>query len=457
MKIISSIIILLTAVAAFAQYSPGELAFTYYNIPADPLSISMSTAGAARTGYFTDIGNPASSAGLDRNASFSYYNHIGQTHLGFLQYNDGKYNASVKYFNSGVMEKRDSLNNYLGDFFTNMMLLRAGYSFILNENIQAGVCITGGVENIDDFNQYAGGIDAGIIYKGFRNFLNAGLYVNAGGVSYNEDGIDPLPARIIAGIGIENDEVPVSIYIDCGAVLDRGLFYGGGIELNVLKMQNIFAEETPAETSMNAVDETENTEVPAEDKTEEAAADNDEEEYFSYADYLASMEEKADSSAAEENKEAVTEPDTSIVTEATVITDEPEDSISTELTADGTPEEMQSDSIMPEENAENIDEAGIDDIADAEHIESKGEPSVVETEMNNEKPGKKGFKDNFEFLIRAGVNSDKNDLMLGTSLDAAAGLSAGFSIRYSNISVDYAAKFWGELGIGHSVGIRMGF
>lgn len=440
------ILILLAGLAAFtlyAQYSPGELAFTYYNVPADPYSISFGTAGAANTMNYTDIGNPASFLNSPRNASFSYYNHIGQTHMGFIKYNDSKMNFSIKYFNSGTMEKRDSLDNYLGDFLTNTAIIRGTYAFEVNQNINAGVGISAGIENIDEFNQYAGGVDAGIIYKGFKNYFNAGFYINAGGVSYNENGIKPLPARIILGLGIENEELPIRLYIDGGVILDRSLFYAGGLEVNVLKLQNIFTEpEVKIENTvseMKDVPDDDMGEVSAEIET--GTESENETEYFSYADYLESLDKKetADTSA-----------------------------VNDEMTGDAVIDETETDStaVAAEENLTDGNYAAetelIDSIAVTEHIESKGEPSNDKAEIENEesiiqKPVNKPVKDNFEFLVRAGVNSDKSDLMLGTSLDIIAGFSAGFSMRYSNITIDYAAKFWGELGIGHSVGIRMGF
>ncbi len=295
------ILILLAGLAAFtlsAQYSTGELAFTYYNIPADPYSISLGTACAASTMHYSDIGNPASFLNSGRNTSFSYYNHIGQTHMGFIKYNDSNMYCSIKYFNSGTMEKRDTLDNYLGDFFTNTVIARGAYSFEVNQNINAGFGISAGIENIEEFNQYAGGIDAGIIFKGFKDYFNAGFYINAGGVSYNENGIKPLPARVILGLGIENEELPIRLYIDGGMILDRSLFYAGGVEINVLKLQNIFTEPE-IKTEENTVSEI--IDVPDEVSAEikEDTESENEIEYFSYADYLESLNKKETADTSE--------------------------------------------------------------------------------------------------------------------------------------------------------------
>ncbi len=452
MKNIFIILLILCSLTAYAQYSPGELPFTYINVATTPLSSALSMSSAAVISPHRDIFNPASTAfnTINNDLYIAYTSHFAASHFGYIEYNMDKMRFGIKYFNSGTMEQRDSLNNYIGDFSGNTILFNYSYGYSINSDIHLGVSALIGVENIIDYNQFAGALSAGIIYTGINDFINLGLYAGNVGVSYVNADYTVLPARIIGGFALRNDELPVSVYIDAGKILDSEYFYSVGIELEVMKKQKTIIEEDIADyNGDNSITETatifNEEKKESEDITDTLNIEKTEEEIEDITDPETVL------------KEAVAVIDSVIVevsiADSIVIKKEIPDSVITKLDIadDSTKTEDEEEYLSYADYLEQMEEES-DKAGKANSIEKADEQTKVET-----KKKKATFVDDISFILRGGISSDKQMLQSGTSLDLVAGLSGGFGISYKNVEIDYAAKFWGELGIGHSIGLKLVF
>ncbi len=451
MKKIFMILLILYSLTVYAQYSPGELPFTYINVATTPLSSALSMTSAAVISPHRDIFNPASTAfnTVNNDLYIAYTSHFAASHFGYIEYNIEKMRFGIKYFNSGTMEERDSLNNYIGDFSGNTILFNYSYGYSINNDFHLGVSALVGIENIIDYNQFAGALSAGIIYTGLNDFIQLGLYAGNVGSSYESSIKTILPARIIGGFALQNDELPVSIYIDGGKILDSDYFYSVGVELKVLKKEKNIIENDIADYNGDT-NITETTTIFTEEKrveeeiTDTLNIERTEEKIEDISDPEVVIKEKLviDSVIVEVS-----------IADSLVIKEEIPDSLITEL-------DIIDDSIKTEEGKEYLSyadyleqmEEKADNGDESDDLESVDDQPKVEV-----KKQKATFINDIGFVLRGGVSSDKQMLRSGTSLDLVAGLSGGFGISYKNIEIDYAAKFWGELGIGHSIGIKLVF
>lgn len=435
MKNLFAILAVVTAsLSLSAQTGGGEMPFTFINIPVSPVSQALSTASAARSSSEGDIINPASLGfNENRQAVFTYQSYLVSSYFGLVEYSDGSMKAYLKYFNSGSMERRDSLNNYIGDFALNMLYAKFEKAFRINDNMYWGAGVLAGAESSVDYNNAAAAAGAGIIYRGYKDFLNFGFYADNLGVSYCNSSAEMLPARVLLGVGIEKENVPVSVYIDAGKILDRDYFYAAGVEIDFTKGKTK-KRETADEASAEAI-----TDIP------EIEAVNE--------------QENLDLSAAVDSASA--DADTVLASAA----EEAKDSV--ELKNDNTEEKVEYQSYAEWIAAE---EAKKDSVETADALkEIKGETESSEKSKSTElvekntievkKEAVKGpaFTDDIKFIVRGGFSSDREELQMGTGLDLVAGLTAGFTLGYRNIAVDYSVKQFGEVGVTHSIGIKYGF
>ncbi len=85
----------------------------------------------------------------------------------------------------------------------------------------------------------------------------------------------------------------------------------------------------------------------------------------------------------------------------------------------------------------------------------------TKTLEDNKFPEKKMDKKNIFSPLKLdlilGISSDRSELQLGYATDLTSALTAGFLIGYNNISILWSSKFWGELGISQSIGMRLSF
>ncbi|MDY6787520.1 MAG: hypothetical protein SVK54_05280 [candidate division WOR-3 bacterium] len=421
--------------------------FTYLNIPVTPVSTALSSAGSVLRQSNADIVNPAVYADIDKDqVYFSYLSHIAGTHLGFLSYNTSMFSLSVKYFNSGIMELRDSFNTYLGDFSDNTIFITGGTGMEIVEQLYAGFSITAGIEKITDYQQYCAGFSGGIIYRQF-DFIDLGLYVQNAGISYSRD-TDMLPARIIAGAGLNKDDLPISVYIDVGKILDDDYFYAAGFEFNLISKKESTSKERGVKTVLDVRAEiNENIEADYADSLNTQYPDTFEE---SVSPDTAGIKSQPYDSTAESDSLDIEDNGEEYMSYADYLDELEEDTENGE-------EEAQDEAQEAASEDETEDEKRIMDNEEIEKQEEEDAESASRITQNEEGYGKKSFADDIEFVIRGGFSSDRTDLQSGTSTDLTAGLTGGFGISYSSITIDYAAKFWGELGIGHSVGVRIEF
>lgn len=431
MRNILSILLIICAISIWAQYSPGELPFTYINIAVSPISSALSMSGAAAQSPHRDIFNPASAAfNSDANdLYFSYTSHFASTHLGYFEYNMPSMRIGLKYFNSGSMERRDSLNNYIGDFSDNTLLLTYTYGYRVNEKISVGISALAGIENMADFNQYAGALSAGAIYR-FNEMIAMGVYAGNAGIAYSSS-MDILPARVIGGVKIGSENTPINLYIDAGKILDSDYFYSAGAQLHVLRS----TDNPSVEQGVLEYSKSEGI-INMEDTIQYEAMEKDS---------IILPEDRPDSMETVSNLPALETADSIAAgIEADTLSEEDEESFMSYA------DYLENQEKDKNEKLEAEDEEGTEAVLE-ENADAKKQDKEEETDR------RESIMDQFGFVLRGGVSSDKQLLQSGTSLDLVAGLSAGFGLSFKNYQVDYAAKFWGELGIGHSIGVKVVF
>ncbi|GEM_PF-3578567 len=436
MKRIISALIIFFSVTAYSQYYSGEIGFGYLSIPVSPLSQSFSTAGAAALERAGDLINPASLYFYtDGNeATMNYMNYIAGSHFGMFSYTNSGSQVLLKYFNSGLIEKRDSLNTDLGTYSANVIILNYSKAFLFKEKFIFGAGVNLGVENITEYNGIEGSFDLGFIYKNiYSDFLNIGVNATNLGVLYDFESSSAAPAKIVAGVSISKEDMPFAVYIDVGKIIDRKIFYAAGMEFFLIRPQTAVQSENAditsvtssalsdievdikldsldnAEVSDTAIDLSEN-EISLENRSDtliqadtlailqdtlKTENGTDENEYTSYADFLEDEEKKIESSV-EENKEIV----------------------KTQNEAETLPEETL---LSPK-------------------IESK----------NN-------ILNPLAFSVIWGFSSDRQELSMGYGTDLLAGFTAGFRMSYKMASVNYSVKMWGELELSQSLGLGFRF
>ncbi len=464
MKLLNIFILLFFAILLFA-YDSGELPFSFLNVPASPLSSSLSYTCAAYTGNNNDIYNPASIYANENNeVYFSYTNYLANTHLGYIEYNMDAYRFNIKYFNSGFMEKRDTLNNYLGDFSANILLFNGGSYYEINEDIILGYSVLLGIENADDYSQYAAGVSVGAIYKAYKN-LNMGFYSSNIGASYNQDSdISILPTRIITGLSY--DMKNMKIMADAGKVLDSDYFLSMGVELFLIGNNSDYInnETVLNENNLQTSVENENAEIENDSIIMDSTNNINVSEDSIKIDSI-NMEIKKDISIVDSNSiDNVNIQQDSINIDSIII-----DSIQNETAIKDSTETNNKEETymsyadyleqMEKENQTDIDTLNNETNADSLEINN----NVIEENKNTFENTETVIQENVKkqsdinFVLRFGVSTDKKELEMGTSSDIIAGLSSGFGLSYKQYRIDYSAKFLGELGISHSIGIKVSY
>ncbi|MGE3062841.1 MAG: hypothetical protein AB7T10_04325 [bacterium] len=424
--LISSLI--LGFLSVFAQYYSGEMGFNYLNIPISPSSQAFSTAGAAAISGSGDLINPASLFYCNSDkVSVNYMNYIAGSHFGLLTYAFDKSQVYLKYFNSGFMERRDSLNTDLGEYSANVIIANYSKSFLLSEKIIVGAGISAGMQNITDYKDVAGSVDLGIIYRNiYSDFLSAGISILNLGAVYDFEETSMTPAKFVAGVAIAKDDMPFAVYIDAGKILDKKYFYAAGMEFFLIRhrkpdVENVSIVNTippDSEVSVLPADSAPDTTVYSAENIETDTA------------ALASLN-PSDSIPA----------DTSLVLNSEIISD--------------TNEAYQSYAdYLDAEAADDSTKIPLDESLDKKKNSAE---TIKEEEPLSIAVRKKSLMDPFAFSFKWGFSSDREELMMGYGSDLLAGFTAGFRMSYNSISVNYSAKMWGQLGITQTLGIGFSF
>lgn len=409
-KFFYTILILFSFCVIFSDFSSSDLGYYFMNIPVDPISQAYSTTSAAITGRTGDLINPASiyNQKEENTFSFTYMPFLVSSHFGLFTYNFKSSQILIKYFNSGVMERRDSLNNDLGEFFSSDLLLEFSKSFRINENLYVGGGLNAGLEKVLEYNSIFSSLNLGLIYERFYfDFLNVGFQVLNLGGAYNFEKTTLTPLKVVCGISFGKENMPFSVNMDFGKILDRKYFYSFALKFSLIRPQ--LEKTTTQKTSI------ENNVIQTS---------------FVY--------------------DSVLNGDTSKIVQDTLYFDSlnvaETDSLSDTLIANSQNETKFFESYADFLNEEKKDT--LENVVDNQPVEKKETVEIAE---------KKNIFFPLALDLIFGVSSDRNELQLGYATDISSALTAGFKLSYKNISVLWSSKFWGELGVSQSIGIKMSF
>uniref|UniRef100_A0A7C3J5H5 DUF5723 domain-containing protein n=1 Tax=candidate division WOR-3 bacterium TaxID=2052148 RepID=A0A7C3J5H5_UNCW3 len=396
------------SILIFPAFYSGDLGLYFLNIPVDPLSQAYSTTSSAVKGRSGDLINPASlySTKNENTFSFTYMPFLVSSHFGLFTYNFKSSQILLKYFNSGVMERRDSLNNDLGEFFSSDLLLEYSTSFKIKKNLYVGGGLNLGLEKVLEYNSLFSSLNLGLIYeKVYFDFLNLGFQIlNVGGV-YNFEKSSLTPAKFVLGFSIDKEDMPFSVNLDVGKILDRKYFYSFALKFSLIRpnyQKNVVKEEKVGILDTSRVDTL--------------------------------LIVKKDSFELEKISDTI----------LTVTTDSFADTLKSE---DKTDKEYKSYAEFLDEKNDSIENVVKEE--KTENYVKKSEDKLPEVKKNIFSP--------LSLDIILGVSSDRTDLQLGYPTDLTSALTAGFKLSYNNVSVLWSSKFWGELGVSQSIGLKMSF
>lgn len=411
----------------------GDLGFSFMNIPVDPMSLAYSTTSASVVGRTGDLINPASLNLENKNSFFfAYMPFLVSSHFGIIGYTFSGSQVMLKYFNSGSMERRDSLNTDLGEFFSSDILLEYSKSFKMKDNLRFGAGINFGMENVLDYNALISSFSFGIIYeKVYDDFLNIGCQILNLGAGYDFEKISPTPAKFIVGLSVSKDDMPFSVNFDVGKILDRKYFYSFALKFSIVKP-----------TVEPTVENLDNNILKDEPDKNESSTD-----FFTDSMKINltydQLKELQDTSVADSIK---------IDTIRTVQLEEHRDSSTIDSTKLDT---------LTIDKTDNQNYTSYSDFLEQENKEKSQTQIQTKTLEDNKLPEKKMGKKNIFSPLKLdlilGISSDRTELQLGYATDLTSALTAGFLIGYNNISILWSSKFWGELGISQSIGMRLSF
>lgn len=452
MKRMIFLIILLFSISAFSQYYSGEIGFNYLNVAIAPSSQSFSTAGAAAIERVGDCINPASLYFYreGNETSVNYMNYLAGSHFGLMSYYFSKSQIYLKYFNSGLIERRDSLNTDLGTYTANVLMMNYSKSFLLNEKMIYGFGINLGIENITEYNGISASFDIGFIYKNlYSDFLSAGINISNIGLVYDFEEKSMTPAKIVAGISISKEDMPFAIYIDAGKIIDREYFYAGGMEFYLIRSKTEEKDDVaPLKDIKVSV-----SDIPKESlevSYTDIEAESSNAISISLIDTVSLLDTLNVSMQEEKTNDSLTPVDSmSISSQTEMKTDtikKEEETYEYKSYADYLEDEL-NDTLLSKENILFEDTTVISD-----EIKSVEQTEQIYTHMK-----KISVMDPLTFSFRWGFSSDREQLTMGYGSDLFAGLTTGFKMSYETVSVNYTIKMWGELGTTQTIGLDFRF
>lgn len=195
------------------NYSIGESAAAYLNIPVSARQSSLAGAGVAATRDISALTiNPAGLAklaNLEAQALHGFWvQDIFYDHLAFGSQLGAEAGlaASITYFNFGSLDKYslDALNNPVaeGSFTPYVLLFNAGIGHQVMTDLGLGVNLKVLSQQIDDYQASAFALDVGALYATPLPGLSAGLTLaNIGSELDNS----PLPLRVTIGAAFETE------------------------------------------------------------------------------------------------------------------------------------------------------------------------------------------------------------------------------------------------------------
>lgn len=231
----------------------GETSAAFLKIPPGGRSVSMGESGVS---LYSDVfgmwWNPASISMIRRKTVGASYNRWFQDMS--VSFAGGVFpifkNENLGFMVDGLVikdniERRSGegeddpyfpVSSPEGEFGAYDLMIGGVYSRRLSRNMYAGVTLKGIMQNIDDEDAYAMGVDAGVIYSGIRLFnrdISIGAAVRNFGtaVRFREEAFN-LPLDYTLGAGV-NPVRNLLISLDLQQAVDNYLKIHGGAEYKV--------------------------------------------------------------------------------------------------------------------------------------------------------------------------------------------------------------------------------
>ncbi len=163
--------------------------------------------------------------------SFSYLNYIAGTHFGYIDYENNKLGAGIRYFYSGKMKKTDALGQEFGTFSTNFIDLNVGRGFTIS-NILLGASGKVVYQLIDTLYSIGIGVDFGGLYLFEQNKIQVGIALKNLGMAVKPfiNDKELLPYDINLGICYRLEKGWLGIDLVKPALMNPGVRIGSGFE-----------------------------------------------------------------------------------------------------------------------------------------------------------------------------------------------------------------------------------
>ncbi|MEO0304759.1 MAG: hypothetical protein ABIM64_05805, partial [candidate division WOR-3 bacterium] len=212
------------------------------------------------------------------------------------------------------------------------------------------------------------------------------------------------PLKVVLGFSLGKDEMPFSANMDLGKIVDRKYFYSFALKFSLIR--------PPLEKKLTQQSNTQH--------------------YFEQTTV---------------KDDVVLNDDTSNIFQ---------DSLSSDIFNTSNNDSLL-DTLTTDQNKGFESYADFLDEEKKDTLDNLSEKKSVETKENIKISEKKNIFSPLALDLIFGVSSDRNELQLGYATDISAALTAGFKLSYKNVSVLWSSKFWGELGVSQSIGIKMSF
>ncbi len=225
MKKLLKYAILLLGVSAVTQLSHAQdESQTVYNMLRLPVSAHSAAVGSAITLIDDDAStifdNPALlSCASNRTIGFNYMNYMAGVNMLSAHYNmaiipRGTLAVSAQYIDYGTMNETSSEGVQTGTFSAKDISLAGYFSYLLTDNLAAGITAKFISSNIADYNSFAMGVDLGLNYYNPENEWSLSAVVrNLGGqiVAYDEE-YEALPLDLQVGVSKRLTNTPLRFH-----------------------------------------------------------------------------------------------------------------------------------------------------------------------------------------------------------------------------------------------------
>lgn len=219
---LTSIFGLSSAVAASAQPGPAT---PFSVLRLEPSARSAALAGSFSAVYDDDVNalfhNPALlNDRMHRAASFSYLNHLGGVHAGFLAYSRhvdrlGSFGAGIRFVTWGDTQGYDDTGAETGEFGASDAALTLSYARSDETRLRYGVSLHGAFSSVDSYGASALAADVGAAYHLPEAQLTVSASAHNLGVVLGSLGSlkDQLPRDVRIGVSKRLQYVPLLLSV----------------------------------------------------------------------------------------------------------------------------------------------------------------------------------------------------------------------------------------------------